>query len=143
MKSIKLQRRYDGAQDYNLVLRIIDTLFASSGTDNVTELNKMVLHVPKVLYHWRCHENSTAENTTSKTYAYEAGKAALEDFCEKRGWKTQVSHSLHLGFYQIKYLPDMFSVRSEVGLIGGRILDGQNKIVSGIYNEKGEKLYAR
>lgn len=141
MKSLKLQRMYDGAQDYNLVLRIIDTLLASSDTDNVTELNKTVLHVPKVLYHWRCHENSTAENTASKTYAYEAGKAALKDFCERRGWKVQVSHSLHLGFYQPEYLPDIFSVRPEVGIMGGRILGGQNKIVSGIYNEKGERLY--
>lgn len=141
MKSLKLQKKYDGAQDYNLVFRIIDSLLASIGMDNVTELNKMVLHVPKVLYHWRCHESSTAENTASKTYAYEAGKTALSDFCEKRGWKTQIDHSLHLGFYQINYLPDMFSVRSDVGLIGGRILDGRNKIVSGIYNEKGERLY--
>lgn len=141
MKSLKLQRKYDGAQDYNLVLRIIDKLLASKGVDNVAELNKMVLHVPRVLYHWRCHENSTAENTASKTYAYEAGKAALEDFCKKRGWKTQVSHSLHLGFYQIEYLPDIFSVRPEVGIIGGRILDRQNKVMSGIYDEKGERLY--
>ncbi|MDE5865127.1 MAG: glycosyltransferase [Lachnospiraceae bacterium] len=141
MKSLKLQKKYDGAQDYNLVLRIIDKLLESKSVDDVIELNKMVLHVPRVLYHWRCHENSTAENTASKTYAYEAGKAALEDFCKKRGWKTQVCHSLHLGFYQIGYLPDIFSVRQEVGIIGGRILDGKNKIVSGIYNEKGERLY--
>ncbi len=141
MKSLKLQRKYDGAQDYNLVLRIIDKLIVSKGMDNVTELNKMVLHVPRVLYHWRCHENSTAENTASKTYAYEAGKAALEDFCLKRGWETRVRHSLHLGFYQIEYLPDIFSSRPEVGLIGGRVLDRQNKIMSGIYNEKGERLY--
>lgn len=141
VKTLKLQRKYDGAQDYNLVLRIIDTLLLSSGMEKAAELDKMVLHVPKVLYHWRCHENSTAENTASKTYAYEAGKAALEDFCKKRGWKVQVSHSLHLGFYQIEYLPDLFSVRPEVGIIGGRILDRQNKIMSGIYNEKGERLY--
>lgn len=141
MKKLKLQRKYEGAQDYDLVLRIIDTLLMSNDMGNVRELNKKVLHVPKVLYHWRCHENSTAENTASKTYAYEAGKAALEDFCEKRGWKTQIDHSLHLGFYQTEYLPDIFAVRSEVGIIGGRILDRQNKIMSGIYNEKGEKLY--
>ena len=141
MKSIKLQKKYDGAQDYNLVLRIIDKLLTLKNMEDVTELNKMMLHVPRVLYHWRCHENSTAENTASKTYAYEAGKAALEDFCKKRGWNAQVSHSLHLGFYDIGYLTDIFSVRPEVGLIGGRILDRRSKIVSGIYNEKGERLY--
>ncbi|MCM1262379.1 MAG: glycosyltransferase [Butyrivibrio sp.] len=141
MKNLKLRSRYDGAQDYDLVLRIIGRLLSSKGKTDANELNKSVLHVSKVLYHWRCHENSTAENTASKSYAYEAGKAALADFCEKQGWKTQTSHSLHLGFYRIEYLPDMFSARLDIGIIGGRILNGQNKIMSGIYNENGERLY--
>ncbi|MCM1048724.1 MAG: glycosyltransferase [Clostridiales bacterium] len=141
MKTLKLRSKYDGAQDYDLVLRVIDRLLSSKERTDVTKLNKRILHVPKVLYHWRCHENSTAENTASKSYAYEAGKAALVDFCQKRNWEVQISHSLHLGFYRIEYLPDIFSVRSDIGIIGGRILDGQNKIMSGIYNENGERLY--
>lgn len=142
MKKLKLRKKYDGAQDYDFVLRVIDNLLTSDGMNNVHKLNEKILHVPKVLYHWRCHEQSTAENTSSKTYAYEAGKAALENFSEKRDWKTQVSNSLHLGFYNMEYMPDIFSVRAEVGVIGGRILDRQNKIVSGIYNEKGERIYS-
>lgn len=141
MKSLKLEGKYDGSQDYNLVLRVIDRLILSEGRGSETKLGKKILHVPKVLYHWRCHENSTAENTASKLYAYEAGKAALEDFCQRRGWKVQVRHSLHLGFYQVEYLQGMFLERPETGIIGGRILDGQNKIMSGIYNEKGKRLY--
>lgn len=138
VKQFLLRKEYDGAQDYDLVLRIIGTILENTGAVNLGE--KMV-HVPKVLYHWRCHEASTAENTASKNYAYEAGKAAVEDFCFRQGWQTKVSHSLHLGFYRIAYEPDLFTVRREVGILGGRILDRHNKITSGIYGTDGEKLY--
>ena len=138
IKTLKLRKKYDGAQDYDLVLRIVGGLLCSEVGPGMEEY---ILHIPKVLYHWRCHEQSTADNTASKMYAYDAGKAALEDFCRKQDWNVQVSHSLHLGFYKIKYIPDIFTVRSDVGIIGGRILNGQNKIISGIYDEKGNRLY--
>ncbi|MCH5249199.1 MAG: glycosyltransferase [Lachnospiraceae bacterium] len=138
IKSLKLRKKYDGAQDYDLVLRVVSGLMDEMP---INDVGKNIVHVPKVLYHWRCHRDSTAENTASKSYAYEAGKSALEDFCKRRGWNTRISHALHLGFYRIEYLPDMFSVRPEVGIIGGRVLDRHNKITSGIYNEKGERLY--
>lgn len=138
MKRLKLRKKYDGAQDYDLVLRIIHELQAFVPE---TELTDSIVHVPAVLYHWRCHEQSTADNAASKMYAYDAGKAALEDFCRSQGWKTQVSHSLHLGFYQIAYMPDVLAVRQDVGIVGGRILDRHNKIISGIYDEEGKRLY--
>lgn len=139
MKKLLLRKEYDGAQDYDLVLRVVGSLLNNSV--NVTDIDKYILHVPKVLYHWRCHEDSTAQNTDSKAYAYEAGRRALEDFGMARGWQIKVTHELHLGFYRMEYLPEIFAVRPEVGVVGGRILDRHNKIVSGIYNEKGEKLY--
>lgn len=138
IKTLKLREKYDGAQDYDLVLRIVGSLLSSvQGPD----IENSVLHIPRVLYHWRCHEQSTADNTASKMYAYDAGKAALEDFCRTRGWNVQVSHSLHLGFYRMQYIPDIFTVRNDVGIIGGRILDGHNKIASGIYDKEGNRLY--
>ena len=51
---------FDGAQDFDLVLRCIDE-------------SKSVVHVPKILYSWRCHKGSTSANTDSKSYAFEAG----------------------------------------------------------------------
>ncbi len=138
MKSLKLRKEYDGAQDYDLVLRVIANVLKDR---KAVDLDRTILHIPKVLYHWRCHEASTAENTASKTYAYEAGKAALEDFCRKQGWEVEVTHSLHLGFYEITYQPDVFVVRQDVGVVGGRILDKDNKITSGIYDKTGNKLY--
>lgn len=138
LKTLKLRKKYDGAQDYDCVLRIISHLLSAG---RAKDLKESIIHVPKVLYHWRIHADSTADNTASKMYAYEAGKKALEDFCKSRGWDVQITHSLHLGFYEITYLPDMFTVRPDIGIIGGRILDRHNKIAAGIYDENGDRLY--
>lgn len=138
MKSLLLRREYDGAQDYDLVLRVIGRLY---GEKLSGDLQGQVIHIPKVLYHWRCHADSTADNTASKTYAYEAGRAALADFCGGQGWNVTVGHSLHLGFYDITYLPDILTVRSDIGITGGRILDERGKICAGAMNHDGICLY--
>lgn len=138
MKRLRLRSKYDGAQDYDLVLRVVGELCSLTTPE---ELSERVIHIPKVLYHWRCHVNSTADNTASKSYAYEAGKAALEDFCKRQSWQAEVSHSLHLGFYEITYLPDILTVRRDVGILGGRILDGHNRICAGAMESDGSCLY--
>lgn len=63
---------YDGAQDFDLVLKL-------------TEKAKKIHHIPKILYHWRCHEQSTASNQDSKRYAHDAGKMALEQHFKRIG----------------------------------------------------------
>ena len=68
---------YDGAQDYDFIFR-------------VTENAKKIVHIPKVLYHWRCHMNSTASNPQSKLYAFEAGARAIKAHIER------VGKSLHI-----------------------------------------------
>lgn len=147
MKKLKLREEYDGAQDYDLVLRVVDYLQERTCGEkkNMSCLpgkwQKSIVHIPRVLYHWRCHANSTAENTASKAYAYEAGKAALTAFCEKQGWNVSVEHSLHLGFYDISYVPDILSVRKDVGIVGGRILDHHGRIYAGAYDEQGKCLF--
>ena len=138
MKSLRLRREYDGAQDYDLVLRVIDRLY---GENLAGDLQGQVIHIPKVLYHWRCHADSTADNTASKTYAYEAGRAALADFAGRRGWHVAVGHSLHLGFYEITYLPDLLTVRPDIGIVGGRILGAGGRICGGAMDEDGTCLY--
>ena len=81
---------YDGAQDFDLVLRL-------------TEKAKNVVHIPKVLYHWRSHDASTATNPMSKLYAYEAGKRAVEAHLERCGEAGIVSDTRFYGFYQTTY----------------------------------------
>ena len=81
---------FDGAQDYDFIFRC---------TENAGE----VLHVPEILYHWRTHKASTADNPASKMYAFEAGKRAIEAHLERTGTKGEVSHTQDLGFYRVKY----------------------------------------
>lgn len=138
LKKLELRGEFDGAQDYDLVLRVIGELYKSIP---LCELSKRVIHIPKILYHWCCHINSTADNAASKSYAYDAGKAALEDFCARQGWHAKVRHSLHLGFYDIIYQPDVLTVRGDVGIVGGRILDHRGRICGGAMEHDGSCMY--
>lgn len=131
MKELGFRREYDGAQDYDLVLRAAARLRGEP---------EKICHIPRVLYHWRCHEASTAENPQSKMYAYEAGRRAVADFCEAQGWQVQVSHTRHLGFYRVSYLPDVFSQRPEVAAVGGSVIC-RGRIVGGAAREDGRLLY--
>lgn len=84
------RKEFDGAQDYDFIFRC---------TENARE----VLHVPEILYHWRTHKASTADNPASKMYAFEAGKRAIEANLERTGTKGVVSYTQDLGFYRVKY----------------------------------------
>ena len=74
------QSEYDGAQDYDLMFRCI-------------EQAKSIRHVSKILYHWRMHGGSTAENPESKLYAYEAGRKALQAHLDRVGDKAVTEHT--------------------------------------------------
>lgn len=78
---------YDGAQDFDLILRCC-------------ELAKEIVHIPKVLYHWRSHPASTAGNPHSKMYAYEAGRKALEQHYERLGMEAEVTLTGLFGRYR-------------------------------------------
>ena len=84
------RREFDGAQDYDFIFRC-------------TEGAKKVLHVPEVLYHWRTHKASTADNPASKMYAFEAGKRAIEAHLARCGQEGTVSLRKDLGFYRVEY----------------------------------------
>lgn len=71
-KAGRYRESFDGAQDYDFILRC-------------SELAGEIGHIPQVLYHWRCHQASTAGNPDSKSYAYEAGRKALEEHFERTG----------------------------------------------------------
>ncbi len=139
MRNLQLRGQYDGAQDYDLVLRVVGELLKETPA---LELEKNIVHIPQILYHWRCHSDSTAENTESKSYAYTAGKAALSDFCKTQGWEAVVENSLHLGFYNIIYATDILDIRQDVGVVGGRILNRRSRICAGMYDENGKLLFA-
>lgn len=126
MRSLRLRREYDGAQDHDLVLRAVGRL-----------QREEIVHIPHILYHWRCHTGSTSENPESKMYAYEAGKKALIDFVDRMGWKGDVRHNKHLGFYRIEYRNNVLTHRPDLAAVGG-FTACRGKIAGGIY--KGQPL---
>ena len=85
-----LNREYDGAQDYDFVLRCC-------------EQAERIHHIPKVLYHWRTHPMSTAGNPASKSYAFEAGRRALEAHYKRVGIRAQVENTEMLGRYRTRF----------------------------------------
>lgn len=85
-----IRKEYDGAQDYDFVLRC-------------SEQAKHIRHVPKILYHWRIHPQSTAGGGGSKDYALEAGKRAVEDHLKRVGVEATVETTQYFGFYKVRY----------------------------------------
>ena len=85
-----LNREYDGAQDYDFVLRCC-------------EQAERIHHIPRVLYHWRTHPMSTAGNPASKAYAFEAGRRALEAHYKRVGIQAQVENTEMLGRYRTRF----------------------------------------
>ena len=90
---------YDGAQDHDFILRCTEGI-----------RRDRILHVKKVLYHWRSSPGSTSDNPDAKLYAYEAGKRAVTDHLRRSGVDTDVSDTVHLGFFSLSYAPFYTSV---------------------------------
>lgn len=131
MQELRFRSEYDGAQDYDLVLRAAARL--EEGRQNA-------VHIPKVLYHWRCHTGSTAENPESKRYAYAAGRRALQDFADRAGWQAQALDTEHVGFYRLQYGGSLFRSRQDIGAVGGRLVR-RGKICGGRMREDGTVVY--
>ena len=89
------RKEFDGAQDYDFIFRCVEAVDPSE-----------IYHVTKILYHWGCHEDSTAENPESKTYAFEAGKRAIEEHYHRTGIKAEVYQGEFLGLYRTRFLRD-------------------------------------
>ena len=68
---------FDGSQDYDVMLRS-------------TELARHIVHIPKVLYHWRVVAGSAAGDTDAKPWAHQASRRVLEDTLVRRGFDGTV-----------------------------------------------------
>lgn len=79
-----------GAQDYDFIFRCV-------------EKAKHIERIPRILYHWRTSERSTADNPMSKMYAYDAGKRAIEGNLKRSGDKGIVEKLPDMGFYRVRY----------------------------------------
>lgn len=81
---------YDGAQDHDFILRCCETA-------------GQIYHIPRVLYHWRCHRNSTSANPESKRYAFENGCRAVEAHYKRIGIPAVVEQGPFYGMYRTRY----------------------------------------
>lgn len=97
-----LRREYDGSQDYDLVLRAVERLVFPDGRYHPEGRDK-ICHIPKILYHWRMHEGSTAFDSASKGYTVSAGQWAVETHFKRLGIRADVKERLEIGCYQIRY----------------------------------------
>lgn len=85
---------YEGSQDYDLVLRL-------------TEKTTNIFHIPKILYHWRVHPESTAAGVASvKSYAHIAAEKAIAEALTRRNEPGKVTG--------IPEFPGNYSVRYEI-----------------------------
>ena len=83
---------FDGAQDYDFVLRCVEKTRA-----------EQIYHIPKVLYHWRACEGSTSEDAKNKTYIIEAGAKAIQAHYTRLKIDAEVLPLAYGGMYRSKY----------------------------------------
>lgn len=104
---------YDGAQDYDLILRATEKAQAMESSFNALDQELLrqgrftssnIIHIPMVLYHWRAHQASTAQHPEAKLYAFEAGTRAVYDHCKRIGLPVKkVEQGITYGFYHPIY----------------------------------------
>lgn len=87
-----LDPAFDGAQDYDYVLRCMEQTTP-----------EQTVHIPKILYHWRCHGESTAENPESKRYAFDAGRRAIQAHYDRLGIPATAVDGEYAGLYHSDY----------------------------------------
>jgi GT2 family glycosyltransferase len=83
---------YEGAQDYDLILRLSESL-------NENEIT----HIDQILYHWRACEGSTALNVNEKEYTSEAGLNALKSHLSNKKYQTQVDKGMLPNTFKVSY----------------------------------------
>jgi len=88
---------FDGAQDYDLALRFVEQVSANQ-----------IVHIPRILYHWRAVEGSTANGVHEKPYAKSAIAKAVQSALQRRRRSAEVlAHSQLHGALRVRYqLPD-------------------------------------
>lgn len=81
--------KYDGAQDYDLVLRVV-------------EKTQHIFHIPKILYHWRVIPSSAASGSGAKPWAYIAAQRALQSMLGRSDYPGWVDPVHRAGFFRVR-----------------------------------------
>ena len=86
--------QFDGSQDHDMILRLTDKA-------------KHIVHVPRLMYYWRCHEGSVASNIEAKPYAIEAARGAVADHLRRHGYD-------HFKISSTRAFETIFKIRYEI-----------------------------
>ena len=89
-KELMLRSAFDGAQDYDFLLRLV-------------ERATNIVHIPDVLYHWRISDTSTAKSAGNKGYADDAGRRALQEHLDRCGIAATAELTDNACFYHVTY----------------------------------------
>ena len=88
-----IRKGFDGAQDWDFILRV---------SENTTP--DKIRHIPKILYHWRAIDGSTAKATESKPYVTAAQMKAVSEHLERRGdTSARVESLAALSMLRVRY----------------------------------------
>jgi GT2 family glycosyltransferase len=117
---------FDGSQDYDFALRI------SERTDRV-------VHIPRVLYHWRAHAGSTAASTQAKPSAYPAARRAIAQHLERTGVDADVHFGPWQGIYRVVHrVPP--SAQVAVGIVAEAEGEAVKRLLAAVREETGSGL---
>lgn len=86
----RFRKEFDGSQDFDMILRL-------------TENAKKIVHIPRILYFWRCHSRSVASDISAKPYTVVAAKKALNEHLKRVGLRGTVVDSSVPSTYKIDY----------------------------------------
>lgn len=89
-KSGRFCSDYDGSQDYDMILRL-------------TENARKIVHIPRILYFWRAHEHSTAQDIGAKPYVIDAAHRAIEAHLNRCHIDARVINAAVPSTYHIIY----------------------------------------
>ncbi|MDO5456200.1 MAG: glycosyltransferase [Eubacteriales bacterium] len=124
--ALRMRDAFDGALTYDLMLRAPKS---------------EVCHVPHILYHVSNASSEAKKAGREQDADISAGKAALEDYLRIRDIRATVRYSSRRGIYRIDYEPSIFACRSDVGVLGGRVLSRTHKVIGGMIDIKGQTVY--
>jgi len=80
----------EGAQDYDLYLKVL-------------ELTNKIIHIPKILYHWRKIPGSTASDFSAKSNVATAGLTAIKRALQRQKIQANVTGGVTPGTYKVTY----------------------------------------
>ncbi|MFY9231806.1 MAG: glycosyltransferase, partial [Candidatus Nanopelagicales bacterium] len=125
-----LRSDMDGAQDFDLALRLLPTL---------TQQNAKVIHIPLPLYHWRSWSESTAQSIDAKPWAQEAAQRAQQDYLDTTFGGGEAKQSSVKGINEIHPQTQPTKVSVIIPTIGTRNTHNTNTFVADAIRSLREK----